>query len=149
MWTWRKAIGGVAIFGHTGVGLVISRHRYCHKSVDDTEELNTQRSASARLCWRDPQPSFSSIAVTIDQVLKSLVVQRAAFLWVFTICSILFLEKGFHGEGGGHSPVAAVLECCRQSLSPCTNISSYESESKILSMRDSRTRHWRCPPPST
>ena len=43
-----------------------------------------QRRASPRLCWRDRQPSFSSIAVTLDQVLKSLVVQRAVLLCVFT-----------------------------------------------------------------
>ena len=72
----------MAIFGHNGVLLGIIRYRYCHKSIDNMV------GQSARLCWRDRKPSFSKITVTLDPVLKSLVVQRSALLWIFSIWSI-------------------------------------------------------------
>ena len=82
----------VAVSGHTGFGLDIFGHRNFNKSIDDTVE-QTQTCIS---CLRDRQPSFSSIAVTLDLVLKSLLVERAALLWIFSIWIILFLEKGSH-----------------------------------------------------
>ena len=85
----------VAISGHVGIGLDLFRHGYCHKFIDNTVE-ERQRRASARLCWRDRQPSFSSIAVTLDLVLKPLVVQRDTLFWIFSIWSTYFLEEGSH-----------------------------------------------------
>ena len=73
-----------------GVGLDIFRHRYCHKSIDDAVEH------AETYVWRDRQPSFSNIPVTLDLVLKSLVVQRAALLCICSIWSIFFLEEGSH-----------------------------------------------------
>ena len=84
----------MAISGHTGVGLDVFRHGHCHKSIDNTVE-KTEACINS-FCWTDRQPSFSSIAVTLDLVLKSLVVQRAALFCIFSIWFTFFLEEGSH-----------------------------------------------------
>ena len=47
----------MAIFGHTGVGLDILRHRYCHKSIDDAIE-QTETCISSSLLEVSPTEVF-------------------------------------------------------------------------------------------
>ena len=63
----------MAVPGHSVCLLDIFRERYCHKSIDNFIE-------EARLCSRDLQPSWSSMAVMLDLLSKLLTVQRAARL---------------------------------------------------------------------
>ena len=69
----------------------------CNKSIDNTVEQTDVHSlvfVGESQVFR--QPSFYSIAVTLDLVLKSHVTQRAALFWIFSIWSVFFLEKGSH-----------------------------------------------------
>ena len=78
---------GVAITGQIGVGRDIIWHRDCHKSIDNaTEQAET---CICSYLFESP-PTKSSMAVTLDLVAKSLVVQRAALLWICSIWSTLY-----------------------------------------------------------